>query len=156
MSLTLSAGPTSLERLQTALARLQQKHGFLTVDRENQPFPAGPAALLLTEDPQRNPEVLDACVILPEALKAAGGEIACLAAGPEASAALLSRYGATRAPAVVFLRDGQFAGLLQGIRDWNEYRAEVERLLAAPAQAAYAKKAVGIPVRSETASGACS
>lgn len=154
--ITLTAGPTSLERLQGALGRLVQKHGFLTVDREIYEFPAGPAVLLLTEDPQRNPEVLDACVILPEALKEAGGGIVGLAAGPELSVALLQRFGATRAPAVVFLKDGQFAGLLQGIRDWNEYRAEVERLLAAPPQPAYAKKAVGIPVRSETASGACS
>ena len=76
MSLELKAGPTSLERLETAISRMLQKNGFFRVDRNNPEFPAGLTALLLTEDPQRNLEVLDACVILPEALKPAGDQIA--------------------------------------------------------------------------------
>lgn len=153
MSLELKAGPTSLERLQTAIARLVQKHGFveisaeMPVDRSN----ARLVALLLTEDPQRNLEVLDACVILPEALKPLGEQIARQVAGPEVSAPLLQRYGVARAPAVLFLRDGEFVGVLQGIRDWNEYQAEVERLLAGPAQ----PRPIGIPVRVANTQGAC-
>ncbi len=153
MSLELKAGPTSLERLQAAIARLVQKHGFLEisaempVDRSN----ARLVALLLTEDPQRNLEVLDACVILPEALKPLGGQVARQVAGPDVSATLLRHYGVARAPAVVFLREGEFVGVLQGIRDWNEYQAEVERLLAGPAQ----PKPIGIPVRVMNTQGAC-
>ena len=152
MSLELKAGPTSLERLQTAIARLVQKHDFSEMAAE---IPVASSnrlvALLLTEDPQRNLEVLDACVILPEALKPLGEQIARQVAGPEASAPLLQRYGVARAPAVVFLRDGEFVGVLQGIRDWNEYQAEVERLLAGPAQ----PKPIGIPVRVANTQGAC-
>ncbi len=153
MSLELKAGPTSLERLQTAISRMVQKNGFapflpdFQVDRSASLL----TALLLTEDPQRNPEVLDACVILPEALKPLGEQLVRLVAGPEASVPLLQRYGVARAPAVVFLRDGEFVGVLQGIRDWSEYQAEVARLLAGPAQ----PKPIGIPVRAETRSGAC-
>ena len=152
MSLELKAGPTSLERLATAIARMVQKHGFRTVDRENDAFPAGLAVLLLTEDPQRNPEVLDACVILPEALKMLDAGVARLVAGPEASADLLAAHGVARAPAVVFLRDGVAGGVLQGIRDWSEYRAEVERLARAPEAL---RKSLAIPVRVEHAGGAC-
>lgn len=151
MSLELKAGPTSLERLATALARMQQKHGFLTVDREHPQFPAGLAALLLTDDPQRNLEVLDACVILPEALNGLGAEVARLVAGPEASAALMQRFAIARAPAVVFLRDGEYLGSLNGIRDWQEYRDEVARLAAGPAR----PRPIAIPVRGAGQPGAC-
>lgn len=151
MSLELKAGPTSLERLETAISRLLQKHGFFPVDRSNPEFPAGLTALLLTEDPQRNLEVLDACVILPEALKPVGEQIARWVAGPDFSAALMQQYGVARAPAVVFLRDGAFVGLLNGIRDWSEYQNEVDRLLTGPAQ----PKPIGIPVRAASTQGAC-
>ena len=153
MSSELKAGPTSLERLQTAISRMVQKNGFAPFSPDFQVDRSAPvlSALLLTEDPQRNPEVLDACVILPEALKPLGERIVRLVAGPEVSAPLLQRYGVARAPAVVFLRDGEFVGVLQGIRDWREYQDEVARLLAGPAQ----PKPIGIPVRAETRSGAC-
>jgi hydrogenase-1 operon protein HyaE len=151
MSLQLVAGPTSLERLETAIGRMLQKHGFFRVDRGDPEFPAGLTALLLTEDPQRNLEVLDACVILPEALKPAGEQIARWVAGPDFAPALMQQYGVPRAPAVVFLRDGQFVGVLNGIRDWNEYQNEVARLLNGPAQ----PKPIGIPVRAESSQGAC-
>ncbi len=151
MSLELKAGPTSLERLETAIGRMEQKHGFSRVHRGSDAFPSGLAALLLTDDPQRNLEVLDACVILPEALKPLGDSIARCVAGAELAADLLARYGVARAPAVVFLRDGEFVGVLQGIRDWSEYQAEVARLLNGPAQ----PKPIGIPVRTATSQGAC-
>ena len=151
MSLNLAAGPSSLERLETAISRMLQKHAFLAVDRDHPDFPAGLTALLLTDDPQRNLEVLDACVILPEALKPLGDAIARRVAGAEASAGLMKQYGVARAPAVVFLRDGEFVGMLNGIRDWSEYQNEVARLLSGPAQ----PKPIGIPVRAENHSGAC-
>jgi hydrogenase-1 operon protein HyaE len=151
MSLQLSPGATSLERLETAIGRMLQKHGFERVEPGQSAYPAGLTALLLTEDPQRNLEVLDACVILPEALKPLGDKISRRVAGAEASAPLMQQYGVARAPAVVFLRDGQYVGALNGIRDWNEYQNEVARLLDGPAQ----PKPIGIPVRAENTSGAC-
>lgn len=151
MSLQLSAGPTSLERLEMAISRMLQKHGFHRVDRSNPEFPSGLTALLLTEDPQRNLEVLDACVILPEALKPVADQISRWVAAPDFAAALMQQYGVPRAPAVVFLRDGQFVGVLNGIRDWVEYQNEVARLLNGPAQ----PKPIGIPVRAATSQGAC-
>lgn len=151
MSPQLSPGVTSLERLETAIGRMLQKHGFLRVEAGQDDYPAGLSALLLTEDPQRNLEVLDACVILPEALKPLGDKISRRVAGPEASAPLMQQYGVARAPAVVFLRDGQYAGALNGIRDWHEYQNEVARLLDGPAQ----PKPIGIPVRVENTPGAC-
>lgn len=151
MSLQLVAGPTSLEKLETAIGRMQQKHGFSRVDSSQPEFPAGLTALLLTEDPQRNLEVLDACVILPEALKPVAGQIARWVAAPDFAPALMAQYGVPRAPAVVFLRDGQFVGVLNGIRDWGDYQNEVARLLNGPVQ----PKPIGIPVRAASTQGAC-
>jgi hydrogenase-1 operon protein HyaE len=151
INLNLTAGPTPLEKLETAISRMLQKHGFFRVDRSDSEFPAGLVALLLTDDPQRNLEVLDACVILPEALKPLGDRVSRQVAGPDFSPALMQRYGVARAPAVVFLRDGQFVGILNGIRDWTEYQAEVDRLLSGPAQ----PRPIGIPVRVASNQGAC-
>ncbi len=155
MNRQLRAGPTSLERLDTAIDRLLQKHGFSRVEGDRPAFPAGLSALLLTEDPQRNLEVLDACVILPEALKPLADRISRWVAGPDFAAPLMQQYGVARAPAVVFLRDGLFVGSLNGIRDWNEYRDEVNRLLNSPVQVALVKKTIAIPVRIAAAPGAC-
>ncbi len=151
ININLSAGPTPLEKLETAIGRMLQKHGFFRVDRSDPPFPAGLAALLLTDDPQRNLEVLDACVILPEALKPLGDRISRHVAGSDFSPALMPRYGVARAPAVVFLRDGEFVGMLNGIRDWGDYQAEVDRLLSGTAQ----PRPIGIPVRVASPQGAC-
>lgn len=151
MTQHLAAGPTSLDRLQTAINRMIQKNGFFPVDRESPGFSDGLTALLLTDDPQRNLEVLDACVILPEALKSVGEQISRRVAGHEASAELMKKYGVARAPAVVFLRDGEFVGSLNGIRDWAEYQREVIALLSGPAQ----PKPIGIPVRAAGNAGAC-
>lgn len=151
MSLQLSPGPTSLDRLYAAIGRMQVKHDFRCLTEADPEFPAGLAALLVTEDPQRNLEVLDACVILPEALRPLGDRISRHVAGPETAPALMQKYGIARAPAVVFLRDGEYVGSLNGIRDWNEYQAEVDRLLSGPAQ----PKPIGIPVRVAANPGAC-
>lgn len=151
MSLDLKAGPTSLERLETALARLVQKHGFQRLESAQADLSTGLCALLVTDDPQRNLEVLDACVILPEALNGLGADVARLIAGPEATAALMQRFAVARAPAVVFLRDGDYLGSLNGIRDWQEYRDEVARLAAGPAR----PRPIPIPVRDAGTTGAC-
>lgn len=142
---TLSAAPTGLERLEQAIRRLESRHGFQRCHDAGDLPQTGPALLLLTDDPLRFPEVLDAAVILPEAVQGQSPAPRCLVADPAASAALGPAYGAPRAPAVVFLRDGQYLGSLNGIRDWGEYQAEVTRLLAGPAQ----PKPISIPVISQ-------
>ena len=151
MTFELKPGATSLDRLETALGRMVQKHAFIRVDPSQADFPAGLVALLVTEDPQRNLEVLDACVILPEALKPLGDRVLRYVAGPESAPALMQRFGVGRAPSVVFLRDGEYVGALNGIRDWNDYQNEVDRLLSGPAQ----PKPIGIPVRAAVSAGGC-
>ncbi len=151
MTTPLAAPTTALDRLQQAIGRMVGKHGFqrLAPTEAENFLPPGAAVLLLTDDPQRNPEVLDACVILPEALK--GASVARWVADADASRTLLPRFGIARAPAVVFLRDGDYLGALSGIRNWSEYLEEVARLLAGPPR----PRPIGVPVRAAGAPGGC-
>ena len=62
---------------------------------------------------------------------------------PAAARALAPRYGFARWPAFVMLRDGHYVGAVDGIRDWDVYVAELDRLLAAEPTR---PPTVGIPV----------
>lgn len=133
MSLCLAPAITPLARLTTAIDQLVARHNFLRLDeaQAETSAPPGQSLVLLTDDPQRNPEVLDACVILPEALKPLRrDDLATWVADSLSSAVLMKRFGIARAPAVIFLRDGTMQGHLNGIRDWHEYRSAVDQLLA--------------------------
>lgn len=104
----------------------------------------GAAMVVFAEDPERYKETLDLAVIVPELHASRAGQFRVALLPPEASRALAPRYGFARWPAFVMLRDGDYLGAVDGIRDWDEYIAELDRLLvAAPTR----PPTVGIPVR---------
>ena len=109
----------------------------------------GPAMVVFAEDPDRYKETLDLAVIVPELFAATHGGFRVALLPPAASRTLASRYGFTRWPAFVMLRDGQYLGAFDGIRDWAVYLAELTRLLAAEASR---PPTVGIPVLAAGAS----
>jgi hydrogenase-1 operon protein HyaE len=51
---------------------------------------------------------------------------------PDAAREFAIRYGFRRWPAFVILADGRYVGAVDGLRNWDEYLAEVARLLDAP------------------------
>jgi hydrogenase-1 operon protein HyaE len=69
---------------------------------------------------------------------------------PAASRAIAPRYGFARWPAFVMLRNGQYLGAVDGIRDWDDYAAELTRLLEAEPTR---PPTVGIPVRAAGSAG---
>jgi hydrogenase-1 operon protein HyaE len=91
----------------------------------------GVAMVVFADDPERSKETLDLAVIVPElhAGHARGFRVALLP--PAAARTLASRYGFARWPAFVMLRDGHYLGAVDGLRDWDVYVAELDRLLAA-------------------------
>lgn len=103
----------------------------------------GDRVLLLAGDPVRFPEGLDVAVVLPELQRAHGGRFTLAVADPAHEDALARRWGSNRWPALVFLRDGGYVGVLAGMHDWTDYVARVGELLAAPVVRA---PTVGIPV----------
>ncbi|MBP7579785.1 MAG: hypothetical protein KA757_02060 [Vogesella sp.] len=108
--------------------------------------------LMLNADPHQHPEVADNAIIVPEVLKSLPGATPHVCwADPAASRTLASRFGVLKYPALVFLRGGQYTGVIVGLMDWPDVVHRFAELLAAPARR---PPSVGIPVTSPT-SGAC-
>jgi hydrogenase-1 operon protein HyaE len=104
----------------------------------------GAAMAVFAEDPDRFKETLDLAVIVPELHAAGRGAFRVALLPPAASRLLAPRFGFARWPAFVMLRDGHYLGAVDGIRDWDVYVAELQRLLAA---APSRPPSVGIAVR---------
>ena len=108
--------------------------------------------LMLNADPHQHPEVADNAIIVPEVLKSLPGAAPHVCwADPAASRTLASRFGVLKYPALVFLRGGQYTGVIVGLMDWPDVVHRGAELLAAPSRR---PPSVGIPVTSPT-SGAC-
>jgi hydrogenase-1 operon protein HyaE len=130
----LAAGAAATEY--PLIAQLFGKHGFARVTTEN--FSAwtetpGRTLLLFIEDPGRYKETLDLAVIVPELCRAFPGRFKVGVLLPDAAREIAVHYGFRRWPAFVILADGKYVGVVDGLRNWDEYLAEVGRLLdAAP------------------------
>jgi hydrogenase-1 operon protein HyaE len=92
----------------------------------------GAAMLVFADEPERSKETLDLAVIVPELWQARHESFRVGLLPPEAARALAPRFGFARWPAVVLLRDCQYLGAVDGIRDWQVYLDELDALLAAP------------------------
>jgi hydrogenase-1 operon protein HyaE len=151
------AQPAAVLALHPLLVRLVAQTGAAVLDPAtfeawaNQP---GAAMLVFVDEPARYKETLDLAVIVPELHAARAGRFRVALLPPAASRALAARYGFARWPALVMLRDGQYLGAIDGIRDWDVYMGELDRLLlAAPTR----PPTVGIPVKAidESAAPSC-
>lgn len=145
------ATPVPAPDLHPLLARLVRETGADVLTPET--FDAwarqpGPAMVVFAEDPDRYKETLDLAVIVPELHATGGRHFRVGLLPPAASRAIAPRYGFARWPAFVMLRDGQYLGAVDGIRDWDVYTAELLRLLAA---APTRPPTVGIPVKAADA-----
>lgn len=121
--------------LHPLLARLFAEFGYAEVTPENfETFAAHPgnALLFFAEDPARVRETPDLAVILPELAHAFCGEFRVGVLLPAAANALQPRYGFRRWPALVLLRNGEYVGTIEGLREWQAYVDELKTLLAAP------------------------
>jgi hydrogenase-1 operon protein HyaE len=116
------------------LERLAREAGLPTVDAAAlaERTAATPAlAVLFTGEPTHSPESWDVCVVLPELLALCPGLAACVL-DPAESAIAAPAYGVGKLPALVLLRDGEYVGVIEGMRDWQPFRDELRRLLVAP------------------------
>lgn len=143
---------TEQNALGMLITRLCEQHQFILVDEGNLEAltqASGDMVLLLTEDVVRSPETWDVAIVLPEILKLFGGRLKAAIADTENSKKLQARFGTTRFPAMVFLRDGEYVDVIQRMLDWDEFVAEVTGVLEKPVGRA---PTIGIPVRNEVAS----
>jgi hydrogenase-1 operon protein HyaE len=154
VAMPIAAGADALAH--PLIARLIAKHGYAEVDGDtHQSFAAraGHALLVFVEDPVRVRESLDLAVIVPEIARAFAGRFTVGVLLPEAARAVHPRYGFRRWPALVMLKDGQYVGAVDGLRNWDEYLATIAQLLDAPPSR---PPTVGIPVNAVgTSDAAC-
>ncbi len=143
--MSLYSNPT-LARLDEHFQRLKAQYGCVVLDAEsfddfvNEP---GESLILFSEDPQRVPETWDIAVILPELIKGLPTKPRVGLLAPVATHAVSSRYGIRRWPALLALRGGAYLGVIEGLKDWGVYVAELSQLLAAPESR---PPSIGIPV----------
>jgi len=151
----MSAHPIASPAAHPLVEQLFSRHGFAQVDGDSlDAFAAAPghALLVFTEDPVRYKETLDLAVIAPEVARAFAG---CFRVGvllPAEARKVAPRYGFARWPALVVLKDGQYVGAIDGLRNWEEYVEEMQRLLAAEPTRA---PTIGIAVKTAGDAGHC-
>lgn len=85
--------------------------------------------LFFSENPSQFPESNDVAMILPELVNAFAGRLKAAHIAPEAQHTLQRRYGFGQWPALVFLRQGEYLGVITQVQNWDDYLREIERLL---------------------------
>lgn len=116
------------------LQQLQTRHGLPLLDADNyDQFVYGHenVVLFFANDPVMFPESHDVAVILPEILKAFTGKLHGALIAKSVERELQARFRFTSWPSLVFLRGGEYLGVITGIKDWAEYGREFTRVLAA-------------------------
>ena len=144
-----------IERLNQRFAFLQSHHGFQLLDGDSfAAFVAQPGAalVLFAEDPAKVPETWDLTVILPEAVSRMNVEVRVGVLAPAAARSLATRYGIRFWPALLALRDGEFLGTVEGLKDWGTYVRLLPELLAAEPSR---PPSIGIPVLNADAASHC-
>jgi hydrogenase-1 operon protein HyaE len=117
------------------LDKLIEKHGVTELGLDEFELflkEPGNGVVLLTDEPDTAPESWDLAVIFPELLVSTGVSVRAALARPETAKLLQTRFGLSRLPALVFLRDGGYVGAIEGIRDWSEFVSECATMLQKP------------------------
>jgi hydrogenase-1 operon protein HyaE len=135
------------------IRRMLERYGYPVLDQDSiDGFLAShdQVVLLFAENPQQFPESNDVAVILPELIKAFDGRLEAALIDRKAEHELQRRYGFGTWPALVFLRRGEYLGVITQVQNWDDYLREIDRLLASEPVKAPGFK---IPVVSEPAHG---
>ncbi len=90
----------------------------------------GDVILFVAGEAKRLVEVNDVAVILPELVKASKGLLtgAVLERASETKVQLRYRFNAF--PALVFLRKGEYLGVITRVLDWQDYMLEIPEILS--------------------------
>lgn len=116
------------------LEQLQTRHGYPLLDADSYDhFVYGNETVVLffCNDPVQFPESNDVAVILPELVKAFSGRLQAALIAKPIERELQARFRFTGWPSLVFLRNGEYLGVITGIRNWHEYSQETAGILAA-------------------------
>ena len=131
--------------MSSLIASLSSRHGIPTVDEHSIDAFLAPAAgepantlLFFTGDPAQRSESNDVAVVLPELLAAFRGRLRAAVVARSAEDTLKNRFHVQVVPSLVVTRGPAPLGVMPRIRDWSDYVATLQTLLApaAPEMAA--------------------
>jgi len=88
------------------------------------------AMLFFAGDAERLAESNDVAVVLPELDKMLAGRVTPLVVDRASERDLQRRYLFNTFPSIVFLRQGQYLGVMSGIQDWTDYLDQIPDILA--------------------------
>lgn len=91
---------------------------------------SGDTILFVTGDWKRHVEVNDVAVILPQILKAANGGLKAVVLERGSERKIQIRFRFSRFPALIFLRNGGYLGVIEKVRNWQDYITEINTILA--------------------------
>ncbi len=115
------------------IKKLSSTHKYPTLDAENYDLfvhDTDYAVLFFANNPVQFPESNDVAVILPELLKAFKQPLKAALISSSIERELQRRFRFTHWPSLVFLKRGDYLGVLSGILDWSDYLTETTRILA--------------------------
>ena len=91
---------------------------------------SGDVVLFVSGNWKKYVEINDVAVILPELIKASNGHLKALVLDRESEREVQKRFLFNRFPSLVFLRDGEYLGVIQKVLDWQDYIVEINKILA--------------------------
>ncbi len=110
-----------------------EREGYAVVNEDNvDDFLArnGDVILFVAGEYRRLVEVNDVAVILPELVKASKGQLTAAVLERASETKIQLRYRFNAFPALVFLRDGEYLGVITRVLDWQDYMTEIPKILA--------------------------
>ncbi|MGZ5008858.1 MAG: hydrogenase [Methylobacter sp.] len=115
------------------LEQLQTHHHYPLLDADSYDhfvYNNETVVLFFCNDPVRFPESHDVAVILPELVKVFNDRLQAAVIDKSIERELQARFRFTGWPSLVFLRNGEYLGVITGIRNWHEFMQESARILA--------------------------
>lgn len=90
----------------------------------------GETIIFAVVDWTRHMESNDVAVILPELIKASNGILKAAVLERDAERKVQTRFRFSRYPSLIFLRDGEYLGVIPKVLDWDDYIREINTILA--------------------------
>ncbi|WP_027149883.1 thioredoxin domain-containing protein [Methylobacter tundripaludum] len=115
------------------LEQLQTRHGYPLLDADSYDhfvYGNDNVVLFFCNDSVQFPESSDVAVILPELVKAFSGRLQAAVIAKPIERELQARFRFIGWPSLVFLRNGEYLGVITGIRNWHEFMQETAGILA--------------------------
>ncbi|MGR9015005.1 MAG: hydrogenase [Gammaproteobacteria bacterium] len=115
------------------ISQLQTRHHYPLLDADSYDhfvYGNDTVVLFFCNDPVQFPESNDVAVILPELVKAFDGRLQAAVIDKSVERELQARFRFTGWPSLVFLRNGEYLGVITGIKNWQEYLQESAGIMA--------------------------